>query len=144
MPDSCQRTDGIKAWLDSKEEKEKKQLEKEEKRKEKEEVFLKIAEGRIARNAERQRNIELRKLEKLMKRSSILDQEAIEETRFTLRELNEVISNKGAVSVACQDCSACKDLVLTCECQCRNCEEVGCIDLTAIKKFFFLFSDQSC
>ena len=124
VPDSCQRTDGIKTWLDSKEEKEKKQQEKEEKKKEKEEVFLKIAEGRIARNAERQRNIELRKLEKLMKTNSILDQEAIEETRFTLRELNEVISNKGAVSIACQDCAACKGSEVACQCQCSNCEEV--------------------
>ena len=125
VPESCQRTEGIKAWLETKEEKEKKALEKEEKRKEKEEVFIKITEGRIARNAERQRDIELRKLEKLMKQNSILNEDAIEETQFTLRELNVVIDNKGAVNVACQDCEACQGQVAACQCECNNCDEVG-------------------
>ena len=125
VPESCQRTDGIKAWLVIKEERETKQLEKEEKRKEKEEVFHKITEGRIARNAERQRDIELRKLEKLMKRNSILDQEVIEETQFNLRELDQIIDNKGAVNVACQDCQACQGNTAACQCDCTNCDEVS-------------------
>ena len=125
VPESCQRTDGIKAWLELKEEKETKRLEKEEKRKEKEDVFHKITEGRIARNAERQRDIELRKLEKLMKRNSILDQEVIEETQFNLRELDQIIDNKGAVNVACQDCQACQGNTAACQCDCTNCDKVS-------------------
>ena len=123
VPESCQRTDGIQAWLETKEEQEQKRQEKEEKRKQKEEVFLKITEGRIARNAERQKSIELRKLQKLMKRNSVLDREAIEETQHHLEELNEIIQNKGALNVACRDCLACKEQT-GCLCECQNCEEV--------------------
>ena len=104
VPESCQRTDGIQAWLDIKEEKETKRLEKEERRREKEEQLHRITEERIARNAKRQRENEMRKLEKLMKRNSITDHGVIEETEVILRELNEIIDNKGAVKVACQDC----------------------------------------
>ena len=95
VPESCQRTDGIKAWLETKEEKEIKRLEKEERRREKEDQLNKITEGRVARNAERQRENEMRKLEKLMKRNSILDSGAIKESEFILKELNEIIDNKG-------------------------------------------------
>ena len=46
VPESCQRTDVIKAWLETKEEKEIKRLEREERRKEKEDQlngFLTVA-----------------------------------------------------------------------------------------------------
>lgn len=99
VPESCQRTDGIKAWLESKEEEEIKRLEKEEKKREKEAQMNRITEERITRNAERQKENEMRKLEKLKRRTSILDVGAIEETEFILRELNEIIDNKGVVNV---------------------------------------------
>ena len=125
VPESCQRTDGIKTWLATKEERETKDKEREERRREKEDQLNKITEGRVARNAERQRESEKRKLEKLRKRNSILDTGAIQETEFILQELNEIIDNKGAVSVACQDCQDCKTGGLACQCQCRSCGEVG-------------------
>ena len=99
VPESCQRVDGIKAWLETKEEKEIEHLEKEERRREKEDQLNKITEGRVARNAERQRENEMKKLEKLMKRNSILDSGAIEESEFILRELNRIIDNKGVANL---------------------------------------------
>ena len=93
VPESCQRTDGIKAWLETKEEKEIKRLEKEERRREKEDQLNKITEGRVARNTERQRENEMRKLEKLIKGNSVLDSGAIEESEFILKELNKIIEN---------------------------------------------------
>ena len=127
VPESCQRTDGIKAWLEIREEKEIKRLEKEERRREKEDQLNKITEGRVARNAERQRENEMRKLEKLMKRNSILDSGAIEESEFILKELNEIIDNKGVLNLPCEDCQDCKRGTDGCQCQCRNCEEVSSV-----------------
>ena len=43
VPESCQRTEGIFAWLEMKAKKEKKQFEKEERKREKEEYFKKMA-----------------------------------------------------------------------------------------------------
>ena len=127
VPESCQRTDGINAWLEIKEEKQAKRLEKEERRRKKERQLNKVAEERIARNAERQRENEIKKLEKLMKKNSVSDQGVIVETEFILKELTEIIDNKGVANIACQDCQACKGEILACQCQCRNCEEVSCI-----------------
>ena len=122
VPESCQRTDGIKAWLESKEEEEIKRLEKEEKKREKEAQMNRITEERITRNAERQKENEMRKLEKLKRRTSILDVGAIEETEFILRELNEIIDNKGVVNVNCEECQDCNEG--NCLCQCTQCQEV--------------------
>ena len=85
----------------------------------------KIAEGRIARNAERQRENEMKKLEKLKKRNSVADSEAIQETEFILKELTEIIDNKGMVSIPCQDCQDCRDKNKLCSCQCKACTEVS-------------------
>ena len=133
VPESCQRTDGIKAWLETKEEEEIKRLEKEEKKREKEDQLNKIAEGRIARNAERQRENEMKKLEKLKKRNSVADSEAIQETEFILRELTEIIDNKGMVSIPCQDCQDCKDKNKVCSCQCKACVEVSTLLQVTLK-----------
>ena len=104
-------------------------MEKEEKRKEKEAQITKITEERIARNAERQRESELRKLQKLKERSSILDVGAIKETEFIIKELKEIIDNKGAMNVPCEDCQLCAEgggvEGEICQCQCKNCEEVS-------------------
>ena len=124
VPESCQRTDGIKAWLETKEEQDLKEKEREERRREKEDQRNKILEGRVERNAERQRASEMRKLDKLKRRNSVSDTGAIQETEFILKELNEIIDNKGAVSVACQDCQDCRPGGPACQCQCRNCDEV--------------------
>ena len=73
VPESCQRTDGIKAWLETKEEQDIKDKEREERRREKEDQQNKILEGRVERNAERQRASEMRKLDKLKRRNSVSD-----------------------------------------------------------------------
>ena len=49
VPESCQRTDGIKAWLETKEERENKEFEKQKTRREKEEENLLAANERNAR-----------------------------------------------------------------------------------------------
>ena len=125
VPESCQRTDGIDAWLEGKEEEKVKRMEREERKREKQDILNKVTEERIARNAERQKEIELRNLKKLIKEDSILNQDMIEEKEVIIKDLNTLIDNKGSLNPSCVDCQDCsKGSLPGCQCQCRACEQV--------------------
>ena len=121
---SCQRTDGIKAWLELKEEEDEKKFAKEKEKREKEEVFNIINEERTARNADRQRMNELKKLQKLKKREEDVDSGVIKETEMIVKDLTMIVETKGMVKPRlCKECEFCikeKD----CACDCENCHEV--------------------
>jgi len=124
VPESCQRTDGIDAWLEGKEEEKVKRMEREERKREKQDILNKVTEERIARNAERQKEIELRNLKKLIKEDSILNQDMIEEKEVIIKDLNTLIDNKGSLNPSCADCQDCsKGSLPGCQCQCRACEQ---------------------
>ena len=67
VPESCQRTEGIFAWLEMREEKLKKQFQKEREKREKEEMQHKETDARNRRNAERQKGVEQKMRKKLTK-----------------------------------------------------------------------------
>jgi len=130
VPESCQRTDGIDAWLEIKTDKETKRMEKESRQRDKKKVLNDITEERNSRNAERQRSFELKQLKKLVKEDSTINQDMIEEKEIIIKELEVIIDNKGALELPCENCEVCrkeKDPAQKekecCKCICRTCEE---------------------
>jgi hypothetical protein len=95
VPESCQRTDGIKAWLETKEERENREFKKAQTMREKEEEMLIKDEERNARNAGRQRMNEMRKLDKLKKKqdSEVVDPQVIDDSHTnTISKFTNTIS----------------------------------------------------
>ena len=115
LPESCQRTEGIFAWLEMKEEREKKHFEKERKRREKEEELQKYTVERESRNEERLRKYELKKRDNQMKENprNLMGKE-------TKKGSNERINLKEAAKPAMKNCATCKRNKPVCQCQEKN------------------------
>lgn len=123
VPESCQRTDGIDAWLEIKSEKETKRMEKEERKRDKKKVLNDFTEERNARNAERQLDFELKQLQKLTSEDSQENQVMIEEKEDQIKNLENILVNKGALSPPCDECNACNNEKEVCQCFCGLCQE---------------------
>ena len=120
VPESCQRTEGIFAWLEMKDEKERKQFEKEQRRREKEEQLQIETEQRNFRNEERPRENEMKKREKLMKKNIENNNDRFE--KETMLNLNQQIETKKVTKSVHDICSACKSNKAGCKCKQRKSE----------------------
>jgi len=123
VPESCQRTDGIDAWLEIKTEKDNKRMEREERQRDRKKILNDITEERNTRNAERQKSFELKQLKKLVKEDSFVNQEMIKEKETIIKDLDEIIDKRGSTLPSCDNCAPCKNSKEVCKCFCRSCEE---------------------
>ena len=133
LPESCQRTEGIFAWFEIKEAREKKHFEKERKRREKEEELQKYTAERKSRNEERLRKYELKKRDNQMKENhrNLMGKE-------TKKGSNERINLKEATKPAMKNCATCKRKKAVCQCQEKN--EVRYLNFLKAEKMVTLTS----
>ena len=87
-------------------------------------VLNDFTEERNARNAERQLDFELKQLQKLTSEDSQENQVMIEEKEDQIKNLENILVNKGALSPPCDECNACNNEKEVCQCFCGLCQEV--------------------
>ena len=115
VPESCQRTEGIFAWLDMKAENERKQLEKEQRKREKEEHLKNMARERNIRNEKRQTENKIKKSENCFVKNMENNNEMSENKSFSREPEKDPESTV-------KMCSACKSIENACLCNTRRSE----------------------
>ena len=120
VPESCQRTEGIFAWLDMKAVKERKQLEKEQRKREKEEHLKNMARERNIRNEKRQTENKIKKSENCFVKNMENNNEMSENKSFSREQSKPEKDPKSTVKM----CSACKRNTNACLCNTRRIEPI--------------------
>lgn len=83
-----------------------------------------FTEERNARNAERQLDFELKQLQKLTRAENQENQVMIEEKEVQIKNLENILVNKGALSPPCEECKPCNNEKEVCQCFCGTCQQV--------------------
>ena len=125
VPESCQRTEGIFAWLENQEEKEKKRVAKEERKREKEEYLKTMTKERNKRNELRQKEkktMHNSKMEKKDNKNNNFDSE----NKNLPRDQTETIRTQNKLNPPVPTCTACKMNKANCICDKRSNEVSHC------------------
>ena len=88
-----------------------------------------FTEERNARNAERQLDFELKQLQKLTSEDSQENQVMIEEKEDQIKNLENILVNKGALVPPCEECNPCNNEKEVCQCFCGLCQEVNKMEI---------------
>ena len=121
VPESCQRTEGICAWLDLKAEKERIQLEKEQRKREKEEHLIVMAKERNIRNEKRQRENKMKKSGNCFAKNMENNNDMSVNKSFSREQSKPEKNPKSTVII----CSACKSNKNACFCNKKKMEPIG-------------------